>query len=121
MEKLCNANTHFALDLFQKFNEASPAGNIFFSPFSISTALALVSLGAKGNTATQMSKTLHFNDVKDIHSAFQTLSADINKSGASYLLKLANRLYGEKTYSFLPVSSPNSLFDKKHRNFPTCK
>ncbi|TFK12387.1 dnaJ-like protein subfamily B member 8 [Platysternon megacephalum] len=101
MEKLSNANTHFALDLFRKLNETNPTGNIFFSPVSISAALAMVLLGAKGNTETQLLKTLHFDVVEELHSRFQTLTSDINRSGASYLLKLANRLYGEKTYGFL--------------------
>uniref|UniRef100_A0A452IS77 Serpin domain-containing protein n=1 Tax=Gopherus agassizii TaxID=38772 RepID=A0A452IS77_9SAUR len=56
MEKLSNANTHFALDLFRKLNETNPTGNIFFSPVSISAALAMVLLGAKGNTETQLLK-----------------------------------------------------------------
>uniref|UniRef100_A0A8C0G2F0 Serpin family B member 1 n=1 Tax=Chelonoidis abingdonii TaxID=106734 RepID=A0A8C0G2F0_CHEAB len=124
MEKLSNANTHFALDLFRKLNETNPTGNIFFSPVSISAALAMVLLGAKGNTETQLLKvklsfrsrkgtqhvtvkykleqiTLHFDVVEELHSRFQTLTSDINRTGAFYLLKLANRLYGEKTYVFL--------------------
>ncbi|EMP36655.1 Leukocyte elastase inhibitor [Chelonia mydas] len=56
MEKLSNANTHFALDLFRKLNETNATGNIFFSPVSISAALAMVLLGAKGNTETQLLK-----------------------------------------------------------------
>nr|XP_025036741.1 leukocyte elastase inhibitor isoform X3 [Pelodiscus sinensis] len=61
----------------------------------------MVVLGARGNTETQLLKTLHFDVVEELHSRFQTLTSDINRSGAPYLLKLANRLYGEKTYSFL--------------------
>ncbi|EPQ11381.1 Leukocyte elastase inhibitor, partial [Myotis brandtii] len=45
---------------------------------------------------------LHFDAVKEIHSSFQSLNADISKRGAPYILKLANRLYGEKSYEFLP-------------------
>ncbi|KAF7246043.1 Leukocyte elastase inhibitor [Varanus komodoensis] len=101
MDKLALANTHFGLDLFQQLNTAKPTGNIFFSPFSISTALSMVYLGTKGNTAKQLSKTFHFDAVEDLHSKFQALSAEINRSDAPYILKLANRLYGEKTYSFL--------------------
>jgi serine protease inhibitor len=56
MEQLSSANTLFALELFQTLNESSPTGNIFFSPFSISSALAMVILGAKGSTAAQLSK-----------------------------------------------------------------
>lgn len=102
MEQLSSANTLFALELFQTLNESSPTGNIFFSPFSISSALAMVILGAKGSTAAQLSKTFHFDSVEDIHSRFQSLNAEVSKRGASHILKLANRLYGEKTYNFLP-------------------
>ncbi|XP_003417886.1 leukocyte elastase inhibitor [Loxodonta africana] len=102
MEPLSAANTRFAIDLFRALNEDNPAGNIFFSPFSISTALAMVFLGARGSTAAQLSKTFRFDAVEEVHSRFQSLNAEVNKRGASYILKLANRLYGEKTYSFLP-------------------
>ncbi|XP_060100254.1 leukocyte elastase inhibitor-like [Heteronotia binoei] len=101
MEQLASANAHFALDLFQKFREANSTGNIFYSPFSISTAMAMVFLGARENTATQLAKTFHFDVIEDLHSRFQTLNAELNRSGAPYILKLANRLYGEKTYTFL--------------------
>ncbi|XP_078249529.1 leukocyte elastase inhibitor isoform X1 [Pogona vitticeps] len=101
MDDLAHANAHFALDLFQKLTEANPQGNIFFSPFSVSSAIGMVFLGAKGDTATQLSKTFHFDAVKDLHSRFQALNTRINRSDAPYILKLANRLYGEKTYTFL--------------------
>ncbi|XP_052012766.1 leukocyte elastase inhibitor A-like [Apodemus sylvaticus] len=102
MEQLSSANTLFALELFRTLNESSPTGNIFFSPFSISSALAMVFLGTKGNTAAQLSKALHFDSVEDVHSRFQSLNAEVSRRGASHTLKLANRLYGEKTYNFLP-------------------
>ncbi|XP_052012763.1 leukocyte elastase inhibitor A [Apodemus sylvaticus] len=101
MEQLSSANTLFALELFRTLNESSPTGNIFFSPFSISSALAMVFLGAKGNTAAQLSKTFHFDSVEDVHSQFQSLNTEVSRRGASHTLKLANRLYGEKTYNFL--------------------
>ncbi|NWW88345.1 ILEU inhibitor, partial [Rhynochetos jubatus] len=115
MENLRNANSRFALDLFRRFNETNPTGNVFFSPVSVSAALAMVLLGAKGNTEVQMLKvtlaaasslllfqTLRFDAVEDIHSRFQTLTMDINRSNAPYLLRLASQLFGEKSYSFLP-------------------
>ncbi|KAK1339642.1 hypothetical protein QTO34_018196 [Cnephaeus nilssonii] len=102
MEQLSLANTRFAVDLFRTLKDHNPSRNIFISPISISSALAMVFLGARGTTAAQMSKTLHFDAVKEIHSSFQSLIADINKRGAPYILKLANRLYGEKTYEILP-------------------
>lgn len=102
MEQLSSANSLFALELFHTLSESSPTGNIFFSPFSISSALAMVFLGTKGTTAAQLSKTFHFDSVEDVHSRFQSLNAEVSKRGASHTLKLANRLYGEKTYNFLP-------------------
>ncbi|XP_009902110.2 leukocyte elastase inhibitor [Dryobates pubescens] len=102
MDNLANTNSRFALDLFRRLNETNPTGNVFFSPLSVSAALAMVLLGARGNTESQMLKTLHFDKVEDVHSRFQSLTMDVNRSNAPYLLRLANRLYGEKTYSFLP-------------------
>lgn len=102
MEQLSSANSLFALELFRTLNESNPTGNIFFSPLSISSALAMVFLGTKGSTAAQLSKTFHFDSVEDVHSRFQSLNAEVSKRGAAHTLKLANRLYGEKTYNFLP-------------------
>nr|XP_015210147.1 PREDICTED: leukocyte elastase inhibitor-like [Lepisosteus oculatus] len=56
MDSLSSANTQFCLDLFRKLNEVNPGGNVFISPLSITAALAMVYLGAKGQTATQMAK-----------------------------------------------------------------
>ncbi|XP_049320030.1 zinc finger CCHC domain-containing protein 2 isoform X7 [Astyanax mexicanus] len=102
MESLSVANTSFALDLFKKIREGNKQGNMFYSPLSISSALAMVSLGAAGNTEAQMSETLQFNKAKvDIHIGFNQLLNELNKAGAPYSLTLANRLYGEQTYQFV--------------------
>ncbi|KAM6177332.1 leukocyte elastase inhibitor-like [Erethizon dorsatum] len=102
MEQLSTANTAFALDIFLLLCKNNRTGNIFISPYSISSAMGMIFLGTRGETAAQLSKALHFDMVKDVHSSFQSLNAKLNKRGASYILKLANRLYGEKTYDFLP-------------------
>ncbi|KAF7659320.1 hypothetical protein LDENG_00299070 [Lucifuga dentata] len=66
---LSKANTSFALALFKKLSEDDKVGNIFYSPFSISAALAMVLLGARGNTATQISEVLHFIEAKQPEEA----------------------------------------------------
>uniref|UniRef100_A0A3Q3BX90 Serpin B6-like n=1 Tax=Haplochromis burtoni TaxID=8153 RepID=A0A3Q3BX90_HAPBU len=66
----------------------------------ISSALAMVMLGAKGNTATQMSEVLCFTK-DDVHSSFAQLLSVLNKSDAPYSLSVANRLYGEQSYQFV--------------------
>ncbi|KAJ8010502.1 hypothetical protein DPEC_G00075760 [Dallia pectoralis] len=131
MESLSLANTNFSVDLFKKITEKDKTGNVFYSPLSVSSALAMVYLGARGNTATQMSevlcfaksdrpkgadpgllqkvqkhshalKSLHFNKANDdVHVGFSKLMGELNKEGAPYKLSLANRLYGEKSYKFV--------------------
>uniref|UniRef100_A0A8C4PDW3 Serpin B10 n=1 Tax=Dromaius novaehollandiae TaxID=8790 RepID=A0A8C4PDW3_DRONO len=110
MESLSASISSFTLDLYKKLNETSKGKNIFFSPWSIATALAMVYLGAKGDTATQMAEVLHFHQSareegssemttpSRIHSGFKELLAAINKPRNTYLLRSANRLYEEKTY-----------------------
>ncbi|GLD55024.1 leukocyte elastase inhibitor-like protein [Lates japonicus] len=63
---LSKANTTFCLDLFRKLSDDNKTANVFFSPFSISSALAMVMLGARGNTATQMSEVLGFNEPQPV-------------------------------------------------------
>uniref|UniRef100_A0A8C8T0M7 Leukocyte elastase inhibitor n=1 Tax=Pelusios castaneus TaxID=367368 RepID=A0A8C8T0M7_9SAUR len=111
MDSLSASNGSFTLDLFKKLNESFKDENIFFSPWSISTALAMTYVGARGNTATQMAEVgevclprlereFEDNTAEDIHSEFQALISSINKPQNSYLLKTANRLYEEQTYPF---------------------
>ncbi|XP_007933558.1 serpin B6-like [Orycteropus afer afer] len=104
MDTLSEANSTFALNLLKKLGENN-SQNVFFSPISISSALAMVYMGAKGNTATQMSQALSLNKNRgagdDVHQGFQSLLTEVNKTDTQYLLRTANRLYGEKTYDFL--------------------
>ncbi|MXQ98263.1 hypothetical protein E5288_WYG020294 [Bos mutus] len=65
----------------------------------------MVLLGAKGNTAAQMCQTLSLNKSsgggEDVHQGFQNLLSEVNRRDTQYLLRTANRLFGEKTYDFL--------------------
>ncbi|KAL8182578.1 UNVERIFIED_CONTAM: hypothetical protein K2H54_058408 [Gekko kuhli] len=101
MDCVAKASTAFALDLYKKLSEDDPKKNLFFSPMSIASALSMVFLGAEGNTAAQMSKVLSVDKTEEIHRGYQQLISEINKPGTKYLLRLANRLYGEATYDFL--------------------
>ena len=60
---LSKANTTFALALLKKLSDNDKTANVFYSPFSISSALAMVMMGARGNTATQMSEVQHAHTV----------------------------------------------------------
>ncbi|XP_076999623.1 serpin B6 [Tamandua tetradactyla] len=102
MDALAEANGTFALNLLKQLCENN-SHNVFFSPMSISAALAMVFTGAKGNTATQMAQALCLSRSggEDVHQGFQTLLTEVNKAGTQYLLRTANRLFGEKSCEFL--------------------
>ncbi|XP_053102012.1 serpin B10-like isoform X3 [Hemicordylus capensis] len=117
MDSISVANGNFTLDFFKKLNQSFPGKNLFFSSWSISTSLSMVYLGARNNTATEMAKVLHFSGRKEtesspssqeldlgkgeeLHRLFQELISEINKTRSTYLLKTANRLYGEQTFQF---------------------
>ncbi|XP_076797792.1 serpin B8 [Arvicanthis niloticus] len=101
MDDLCEANGSFAISLLKILGEEDKSRNLFFCPISVSSALAMVYLGAKGNTATQMSQVLGLSGHGDVHQGFQTLLAEVNKTGTQYLLKSACRLFGEESCDFL--------------------
>nr|XP_046226561.1 leukocyte elastase inhibitor-like isoform X2 [Scatophagus argus] len=111
---LSKANTSFCLALFNKLSDDDKTGNIFFSPFSISSALAMVMLGSRGNTAAQMSECLKTKDFEDdVHVSFAKLLSELNKANAPYALNVANRLYGEQSYQFVKDFLVNT---NKHYN-----
>lgn len=105
MDSLREANGTFALNLLKILGEDS-SKNVFFSPMSISSALAMVFMGAKGDTASQMIQALSLDKCSgsgggDVHQGFQSLLSEVNKTGTQYLLKTANKLFGEKTCELL--------------------
>ncbi|NXL60713.1 SPB10 protein, partial [Chordeiles acutipennis] len=73
MEALNKANTSFALDFFKHECQEDGDKNILFSPFSMSSSLATVYLGAKGNTADQMAKVLHFSKAEGTRNITTTI------------------------------------------------
>lgn len=102
VQKVVNSNSAFAFDLYQQLR--SSEGNLFFSPYSISTALAMTYAGARGNTQTQMGKTLRFSlDQEELHPAFAELQAGLNdlQKGNNFELYIANSLWPQHDYKFL--------------------
>jgi len=94
-----DANNQFAFDLYK--NWASREGNMFFSPYSISSALAMTYEGAKGKTADEMQKVLHFPaDSNARRSGFSQINAQINGKDKPYALATANALWAQNGYPF---------------------
>jgi serpin B len=108
LQTLVDGNSAFGLDLYQAIRERGE--NLFFSPYSISTALAMTYGGARGTTAEQMSQVLHYNLPQDrLHPAFNTLDHQLNHElpGSSeeqqlFQLDVANSLWGQQEHPFKP-------------------
>jgi serpin B len=92
----------FALDLYARLR-AGHAGNLFFSPQSLSTALAMTYAGARGETAAQMARTLHFSLPQDqLPAAYAALLKALDSGGdKGSRLSVANRLWGQRGEQFL--------------------
>lgn len=88
--------TNFALRLYKQLAE-EVAGNILFSPVSLSSSLALLSLGAHADTQTQILESLGFNltetPAADVHRGFQSLLNTLDLPSPKLELKLGHSLF----------------------------
>lgn len=105
---VANEANVFAFDLYRQL--AASEGNLFFSPSSIHTALAMTYAGARGQTAEQMARTMHYPlDGDTLHPAYaellQTLSGQSKESTRqpAYQLNIANALWSQKGFTFEPA------------------
>jgi serpin B len=93
-------NTRFAFQLYDRLRLRE--GNLFFSPFSLSTALAMTSAGARGETLAQMEHTLHLPAQDALHSAFGLLIDQESTNRAGVKLHVANALFRQKDMELSP-------------------
>jgi serpin B len=105
---LAEGNTRFALDLYQQIR--TEPGNLFYSPYSISSALAMTYAGAEGITAQEMADVFHFDlGSLRLHPAFNGLDQQLSalaeieiqdEIGEPFQLNIANAIWGQKDYHF---------------------
>lgn len=100
VEEAVKGNNEFALEMYSELNKEGK--NLFFSPWSISSALAMTFEGAKGQTAKEMRTVLHFqeNDLER-RSSFAKIFNSLNKENSEYQLSTANALWAQENYPFL--------------------
>jgi serpin B len=105
---LVDGNTAFTLNLYQQLKDKE--GNIFYSPHSLSVALAMTYAGARGETEQQMAEALSFYLSQDrLHPAFNYLDQLLasrgegaqGKDGEGFRLNIVNDIWGQKDFSFL--------------------
>jgi len=95
-------NNSYALDLYAQIRIGR--SNLFLSPYSLSSALAMVYAGARGDTARQMAQALHFPpDQEQLHREFASLEAVFRgvQARGNLQLSVANRLWPRKGYELL--------------------
>ena len=116
---LAHGNNALAFGLYQELREED--GNLFYSPYSISLALAMTYAGARGETERQISNTLHFILPQDkLHPAFNALDLQLasrgegssGKDGKGFRLNIANAIWGQQGYDFL-----QDFLDKLAENY----
>jgi len=95
------ASNQFALDFYFNIKD-DEKGNIFYSPYSISTALAMTYEGARGKTADEIQSVFHFpKDDATRRSSVAAIYNGLNKKDAKYRLRTANALWVQKDYRLL--------------------
>lgn len=102
MRELASDNAVFALNLYQEWR--GERDNLFFSPYSISSVLAMTYGGARGNTATQMAQVLNFKkEGEDLQEVFGLLGEALNsrESSGEIELSTASALWGQQGTKFL--------------------
>jgi serpin B len=108
LSMLIEGNSAFAFDLYRALKQEE--GNLFYSPHSISVALAMTYAGARGDTAEQMAATLQFLlEQERLHPAFNWLDAELanrgegaqGKDDEGFRLNIVNAIWGQKDYGFL--------------------
>lgn len=107
LQALVKGNSTFAFDLYQQLR-ATP-GNLFYSPYSISLALAMTWAGAKNQTEADMAAALGFTlPQSKLHPSFNALDLALASRGKNakasdgkgFRLNIANALWGQTGYSF---------------------
>jgi serpin B len=110
LQQLAADNRAFAFNLYQQLRGQS--GNLFYSPHSISVALAMTYAGARNDTQTQMRQALHFTlPDANLNQAFNALQQALaereknqsNTKETNFRLNVVNALWGQKGYTFLPA------------------
>ncbi|XP_015267758.1 PREDICTED: alpha-1-antichymotrypsin-like, partial [Gekko japonicus] len=127
-QKIAQINSDFAFRLYKLIASDPAHQNIFFSPLSISTALALLALGAKAETHHQIINGLGFNlsdtEENEIHGAFKLIVHTLNQPNNKTQVNMGNALFIEESMPLLPtfLNDVQTLYEAEGvpTNFKNC-
>ncbi|XP_050395818.1 leukocyte elastase inhibitor [Patella vulgata] len=100
MDQLVESNIKFGLDILKTIASNKPTENLFVSPFSIQTAMAMLHLGTRNNSKAEVEKVLYF-DFDSVHGSLGEYLQILNQKQSSYALSSANRVFINNKYKFL--------------------
>ncbi len=106
---LVRGNNEFALDLYREVCDMEESDNVFFSPYSISSALGMTFFGAGGQTAVDMAEVLHFTlPAESVNRAFHLITETLGsgtlpgaESGEQFTLAISNGLWVQDGFKLL--------------------
>ncbi|XP_012369507.1 LOW QUALITY PROTEIN: serpin B9-like [Octodon degus] len=101
MSILLEASGAFATSILKVLGQEDPVCSVFFSLVSISFAMGMVLLGAKGSLVAEMAQARALNTEKDIHGGFQSLLTQVHKSGDPFSFSIANKLFSTESFELL--------------------
>jgi serpin B len=105
-----DGDTAFAFDCYRRL--AAQQDNVFYSPLSVSLALAMTWAGARTTTEIEMAKALQYRLPQErLHPFFNALDSELNsrgqgaqgKDGQGFRLRVVNSIWGQEGYTFLPT------------------
>jgi serine protease inhibitor len=97
---LARGQIEFGLNLYRELG--TQAGNLFLSPVSLSTALAMVQAGAEGDTAAEMARALRF-PASNLHGQAAAQIRDLPLEAEGRQLRIANALWIQKGFPLKPA------------------
>lgn len=100
IQEVVNANNQFAFDLYSELAKTEK-DNIFYSPYSISAALAMTYEGAKGKTAEEIKEVFHFPETSVLRPNYAAIYNKINENNKEYQLSTGNALWVQQDYLLL--------------------
>ena len=100
IQEVVNANNQFAFDLYSELAKTEKE-NIFYSPYSISAALAMTYEGAKGKTAEEIKEVFHFPETSVLRPNYAAIYNKINENNKEYQLSTGNALWVQQDYLLL--------------------
>ncbi|XP_012789713.2 ovalbumin-like [Sorex araneus] len=131
MDSLSAVNAQFCFDVFKEMNQDHTVENLFLAPLSLLSALAVILLGARGDSASQMEKALHLKDFvmtanstntkcaqdTEVHTGISALLSEINQASHSRF-HMASGMFAGEAHPFLPkyLDCIEQLYNLKPEN-----